>query len=130
VSLPIFEGGRLVAQTAQAKAAYEEQVADYRNTVLTAYQDVEDNLAALRQLRAESDTDAAAVQATRISLQQEQDRYNAGIVTFLDVAVAETAALQAQITAVNIQARRMSASVLLIKALGGGWEYSSASLGR
>ncbi|MGD0490977.1 MAG: efflux transporter outer membrane subunit [Steroidobacteraceae bacterium] len=122
VSLPIFEGGRLVAQTAQAKASYEEQVADYRNTVLTAYQDVEDNLAALRQLQAESNSDAAAVQATSTALQQEQDRYQAGIVTFLDVAVAETAALQAQISAVNIQARRMSSSVLLIKALGGGWQ--------
>jgi outer membrane protein TolC len=122
VSLPIFEGGRLVAQTAQAKASYQEQVADYRNTVLTAYQDVEDNLAALRQLQAESETDAAAVKATGTALQQAQDRYNAGIVTFLEVATAEAAALQAQITAVNIQARRMSASVLLIKALGGGWK--------
>jgi len=130
VSLPIFEGGRLVAQTAQAKATYEEQVADYRNTVLTAYQDVEDNLAALRQLKAESDTDAEAVKATSTALQQAQDRYDAGIVTFLEVATAETAALQAQITAVNIQARRMSASVLLIKALGGGWQAPLAPLSK
>ena len=130
VSLPIFEGGRLVAQTAQAKAAYEEQVADYRNAVITAYQDVEDNLAALRQLQSESDTDAAAVQATRTALQQVQDRYDAGIVTFLEVATAETAALQAQISAVNIQARRMSASVLLIKALGGGWRSPQAQLSK
>jgi NodT family efflux transporter outer membrane factor (OMF) lipoprotein len=129
LSLPIFEGGRLLAQTAQAKAAYEEQVADYRNTVLTAYQDVEDNLAALRDLKAESDTVAEAVKATGTALRQAQDRYNAGIVTFLEVATAETAALQAQITAVNIQARRMSASVLLIKALGGGWQFPLASLG-
>jgi NodT family efflux transporter outer membrane factor (OMF) lipoprotein len=130
VSLPIFEGGRLVAQTAQARATYEEQVADYRNTVLTAYQDVEDNLAALRELKAESDTDAEAVKATSTALQQAQDRYTAGIVTFLEVATAETAALQAQITAVNIQARRMSASVLLIKALGGGWQSPLASLSK
>ena len=130
VSLPIFEGGRLVAQTAQAKAAYDEQVADYRNTVLTAYQDVEDNLAALRQLQAESESDAAAVQATRTALKQAQDRYEAGIVTFLEVSVAETAALQAQVTALSIQARRMSASVLLIKALGGGWQPPLASARR
>ncbi len=130
VSLPIFEGGRLVAQTAQAKAAYEEQVADYRNTVLTAYQDVEDNLAALRLLQAESETDAEAVKATGTALQQAEDRYKAGIVTFLEVATAETAALQAQITAVNIQSRRMSASVLLIKALGGGWQSPPASLSK
>ncbi len=129
VSLPIFEGGRLVAQTAQARATYEEQVADYRNTVLTAYQDVEDNLAALRELKAESETDAEAVKATGTALRQAQDRYNAGIVTFLEVATAETAALQAQISAVNIQARRMSASVLLIKALGGGWQSPLAAFG-
>ncbi|HTB30031.1 MAG TPA: TolC family protein, partial [Steroidobacteraceae bacterium] len=101
-----------------------------RNAVITAYQDVEDNLAALRQLQSESDTDAAAVQATRTALQQAQDRYDAGIVTFLEVATAETAALQAQISAVNIQARRMSASVLLIKALGGGWRSPPAQLSK
>jgi NodT family efflux transporter outer membrane factor (OMF) lipoprotein len=130
VSLPIFEGGRLVAQTAQTKAAYDEQVADYRNAVITAYQDVEDNLAALHHLQSESDTDGAAVQATRTALQQAQDRYNAGIVTFLEVATAETAALQAQIAAVNIQARRMSASILLIKALGGGWQSPQSRLSK
>ena len=62
----------MTGQTAQAKAAYEEQVADYRNAVLTAYQDVEDNLAALRQLEVESETDAAAVQATNTALEQAQ----------------------------------------------------------
>lgn len=121
VSLPLFEGGRLGAQTDQAKAAYAEQVANYRNAVLTAYQDVEDNLAALRQLQAESDTATATVTATGIVLQQAQHRYRAGIVTYLEVASAETAALQAQLAAVNIQMRRMDASVLLVKALGGGW---------
>jgi NodT family efflux transporter outer membrane factor (OMF) lipoprotein len=121
VSLPLFEGGRLVAETDRTKAAYREQVADYRNTVLTAYQDVEDNLAALRELEVESETDAAAVLATGVALKQAQDRYAAGIVTFLEVSTAETAALQAQVAAVTIQARRMSASVLLVKALGGGW---------
>lgn len=125
VSLPLFEGGRLAAQTAQAKAVYREQVAQYRNVVLGAYQDVEDNLAALSRLREESETDAAAVRATRTALQQAQDRYAAGIVTYLEVASAETAALQAELAAVTIQARRMSASVLLIKALGGGWQSPS-----
>jgi outer membrane protein, multidrug efflux system len=125
LSVPLFEGGRLAAQTDQAKSAYDEQVADYRNTVLTAYQDVEDNLAALRQLQAESETDALAVQATATALQQAQDRYGAGIVTYLEVSSAETSALQAQLAAVDIQARRMSASVLLVKALGGGWQADS-----
>jgi NodT family efflux transporter outer membrane factor (OMF) lipoprotein len=125
VSVPIFEGGRLVGETERVKAVYAEQVADYRNTVLTAYQDVEDNLIALRQLAQESETDAAAVLATGVALQQAQDRYRAGIVTFLEVSTAETAALQAQIQAVTIQARRMSASVLLVKALGGGWQSAA-----
>jgi NodT family efflux transporter outer membrane factor (OMF) lipoprotein len=125
ISAPIFEGGRLVAETARVKAVYEEQAADYRNTVLTAYQDVEDNLVALRRLQEESESDAAAVLATGVALKQAQDRYRAGIVTYLEVSTAETAALQAQVQAANIQARRMSASVLLIKALGGGWERTS-----
>jgi NodT family efflux transporter outer membrane factor (OMF) lipoprotein len=125
ISAPIFEGGRLVAETARTKAAYEEQAADYRNTVLTAYQDVEDNLVALRRLQEESESDAAAVLATGVALKQAQDRYRAGIVTYLEVSTAETAALQARVQAANIQARRMSASVLLIKALGGGWDQAS-----
>jgi NodT family efflux transporter outer membrane factor (OMF) lipoprotein len=125
ISAPIFEGGRLVAETARVKAVYQEQAADYRNTVLTAYQDVEDNLVALRRLQEESESDAAAVLATGVALKQAQDRYRAGIVTYLEVSTAETAALQAQVQAANIQSRRMSASVLLIKALGGGWDEAS-----
>jgi outer membrane protein, multidrug efflux system len=121
LALPIFEGGRLVAQTERAKAQYAEQVADYRNTVLTAYQDVEDSLAALRQLEQEAQTVAAAVTAAGVALQQSQYRYSAGAVTYLDVASAETTALQAQLSAANIQTRRLDASIMLIKALGGGW---------
>jgi NodT family efflux transporter outer membrane factor (OMF) lipoprotein len=128
--LPLFEGGRLVAQTARAKAVYSEQVANYRNTVLTAYQDVEDNLAALRQLERESETEAQAVDATGIALEQSQIRYVSGIVTYLEVAASETAALQAQLSAINIRTRRLNAAVLLVKALGGGWREQSASLGR
>jgi outer membrane protein TolC len=116
ITLPLFEGGRMVAQTARAKAAYEEQVATYRNTGLTAYQDVENNLAALRQLQTESETETQAIEATSIALQQSQDRYSAGIVTFLEIATTETAALQAQLSAINIRTRRLNASVLLIKA--------------
>ena len=126
VTLPLFEGGRLRAATARAKALYQEQVADYRNTVLTAYQDVEDNLAALRQLQSESETDEGAVKATATVLDQAQKRYAAGIVTYLEVASAQTAALQAQLAAVTIQSRRMSAAVLLVKALGGGWQTPRA----
>jgi outer membrane protein, multidrug efflux system len=120
--LTLFDAGRHRAQTAQAKAIYDEQVADYRSTVLTAYQQVEDNLAALRQLQQESISEAAAVTATAKALQQAQYRYKAGLVTYLEVATNETTALQAQLSNVTIQMRRMSASVLLVKALGGGWQ--------
>jgi NodT family efflux transporter outer membrane factor (OMF) lipoprotein len=129
VTLPIFEGGRLVAQTERAKALYAEQVATYRNAVLTAYQDVEDNLAALRQLQKESGSEAEAVEATRIALQQSQDRYTAGIVTYLEVSANETASLQAQQSAINIRTRRLTAAIQLIKALGGGWQQGSESAG-
>jgi outer membrane protein TolC len=119
--LTVFDAGRHRAQSAQAMAIYEEQVADYRSTVLTAYQEVEDNLAALRQLQQESVSEAAAVAATATALQQAQYRYKAGLVTYLEVATAQNNALQAQLASVAIQLRRMEASVLLVKALGGGW---------
>jgi NodT family efflux transporter outer membrane factor (OMF) lipoprotein len=124
--LTLFDAGRHRAQTAQAKAVYDEQVADYRGTVLTAYQEVEDNLAALRQLQQESVSETAAVTATGKALQQAQYRYKAGLVTYLEVATTETTALQAQLSNVTIQLRRMNASVLLVKALGGGWQKESS----
>jgi NodT family efflux transporter outer membrane factor (OMF) lipoprotein len=121
-ALTLFDAGRHRAQTAQATAVYDEQVAAYRGTVLTAYQEVEDNLAALRQLQQESASEAAAVTATATALQQAEYRYKAGLVTYLEVAATETVALQSQLSNVNIQLRRMNASVLLVKALGGGWQ--------
>jgi outer membrane protein TolC len=123
--LTVFDAGRHRAQTAQAKAVYDEQVANYRNTVLTAYQEVEDNLAALRQLQQESVSESAAVKATATALEQAQYRYKAGLVTYLEVVTAENTSLQAQLANVAIQLRRMSASVLLVKALGGGWRQGA-----
>jgi NodT family efflux transporter outer membrane factor (OMF) lipoprotein len=128
LAVPIFEGGRLHAQSDRARALYDEQVATYRNTVLAAYQDVEDNLAALRRLEMESQTQAQAVEANAVTLQQAQYRYQAGAVTYLEVSIAETNALQSQLAAVTIQTRRMNASVLLIKALGGGWQHTDVDL--
>jgi outer membrane protein, multidrug efflux system len=127
--LTVFDAGRHRAQSAQAMAIYDEQVADYRSTVLTAYQEVEDNLAALRQLQQESVSQAAAVTATGTALQQAQYRYKAGLVTYLEVVTAENSALQAQLANVTIQLRRMNASVLLVKALGGGWNPTEISSG-
>ncbi len=125
--LTVFDAGRHRAQSAQAKAAYDEQAANYRNAVLTAYQEVEDNLAALRELQRESVSEAAAVKATAMALEQAQYRYKAGLVTYLEVATAENTSLQAQLANVSIQLRRMSASVLLVKALGGGWRSGEPS---
>jgi NodT family efflux transporter outer membrane factor (OMF) lipoprotein len=128
--LTVFDAGRHRAQSAQAHAAFDEQVADYRNTVLGAYRDVEDNLAALRQLQQESATEAAAVTATAQALQQAEYRYKAGLVTYLEVASTENTALQAQLAAATIQQRRMNSSVLLVKALGGGWRSEELAQSR
>lgn len=119
--LTVIDGGLHRAQSAQAHAAYDEQVANYRGTVLTAYQDVEDNLVALRQLRLENLSEAAAVQATQGALEQAKLRYRGGIVTYLEVVTSENAALQARLSAVDIEIRQASSTILLIKALGGDW---------
>jgi NodT family efflux transporter outer membrane factor (OMF) lipoprotein len=119
--LTVFDGGLHAAQSAAAHAAYDEQVANYRGTVLTAFQDVEDNLAALRQLQRESVSQAAAVDATQGALDQANLRYKGGIVTYLEVVATENAALAARLTAVDIEIRRATATVLLVKALGGDW---------
>jgi NodT family efflux transporter outer membrane factor (OMF) lipoprotein len=119
--LTIFDGGLHAAQSAAAHASYDEQVANYRNTVLTAYQDVEDNLAALRQLQLETVSQAAAVKATQGALDQANLRYKGGIVTYLEVVSTQNAALAAGLTAADIDIRRASATVQLVKALGGDW---------
>lgn len=120
--LTLFDAGRHAAQSAAAHAAYDEQVANYRAAVLTAFQDVEDNLAALRQLQRESVSQAAAVTATQGALDQANLRYKGGIVTYLEVVATENAALAARLTAMDIEIRRASATVLLVRALGGDWK--------
>jgi NodT family efflux transporter outer membrane factor (OMF) lipoprotein len=119
--LTVFDAGLHAAQSAQTHASYDEQVANYRTTVLTAFQDVEDNLAALRQLQRESLSQAAAVTATQGALEQANLRYKGGIVTYLEVVSTENAALAARLAAADIEIRRASATVLLVKALGGDW---------
>ena len=120
--MTLFDAGLHAAQSAAAHAAYDEQVANYRGTVLTAYQDVEDNLAALRQLQRESVSQAAAVTATQGALDQANLRYKGGLVTYLEVVSTENAALAAHLAAVDISIRRTNATVLLVKALGGDWQ--------
>ncbi len=124
LSETVFEGGFRRAQTDQARAAYDTTVAIYRQTVLTGFQEVEDNLAALRILKEEGGVQGDAVKAARQSVVVTTNRYNAGTASALDVITVQTIALNDEVTAVNILGRRMSAAVLLIKALGGGWKSS------
>ncbi len=121
----IFTGGLLQARTEQARAAYETAVANYRQTVLTGFQEVEDNLAALRILEQEAVAQEEAVKAAEQFLVIATNQYKAGIVGYLNVIAAQTAALSSRRVALDILGRRMTAAVLLIKALGGGWDVSS-----
>jgi NodT family efflux transporter outer membrane factor (OMF) lipoprotein len=121
-AMPLFEGGKIAALTDEARAAYDQAVASYRQTVLDAYGEVEDNLAALHKLEQEAETQKAATAATQRALAQAGDRYKGGLTTYLDVAVAQDNELQARLASVAIEVRRLNASVQLVKALGGGWE--------
>jgi NodT family efflux transporter outer membrane factor (OMF) lipoprotein len=121
----LYDAGRRHAFTDQAWAAYDANVAAYRQSVLTAFQEVEDNLAGLRILDEESKKQEQAVQSSERSLALSTNRYKGGLVTYLEVVTAQSAALSNERAAVDILLRRMNSSVLLIKALGGGWNVSS-----
>jgi NodT family efflux transporter outer membrane factor (OMF) lipoprotein len=121
----VFDVGRRRAALDQARAAYDQTVASYQQNVLVAYQEVEDNLAALRLLEQEANTEAAAVAAAEHSLDLSKNRYTGGVTTYLEVITAQTTALADERTAVQVSGRRMVDSVLLIKALGGGWDAAS-----
>jgi NodT family efflux transporter outer membrane factor (OMF) lipoprotein len=121
----LFDVGRRHAANDQAKAAYDSAVASYRETVLSAFKDVEDNLAAERVLEQEAGVQVKAVQAAQRSVALSNTRYEGGVTNYLEVITAENAALSDEVTAVNILGRRMASAVLLIEALGGGWDRSS-----
>ncbi|MCU1298300.1 MAG: hypothetical protein JWO91_2578 [Acidobacteriaceae bacterium] len=120
----IFSGGRLHAQLKYQEDAYDNAAANYRQTVLTAFQQVEDQLAALRVLEDEAAVEDRAAKAAEQSLELSTEQYKAGTANYLQVIIAQTAALQAERAVVDILTRRMTASVLLIEALGGGWDTS------
>jgi multidrug efflux system outer membrane protein len=122
LQLPLFTGGANRAQLAQTRAAYDETVAGYRQTVLTAFQEVEDQLAAQRLLQAQLEAEAAALQAAQRTLTIANNRYQAGLVTYLEVAVAQSSALDHERTVVELSGEKLVAAVGLIRALGGGWE--------
>jgi len=121
-SQTLFDGGLRGANVDQSRAAYDATVAAYRQTVLTGFQEVEDNLAAQQILANEAQAQDEAVQAAQQSLAVTMNQYQSGIVSYLNVIVAQTTALTNQRTAVDILGRRLNASVLLVKALGGGWK--------
>jgi len=125
ISETVYDGGLRRGQTAAARAAYDGTVASYRQTVLTGFQEVEDNLAALRILEEEAKAQDEAVKAAKDTVDFTTNQYKGGTVSYLNVLIAQTVALNDEVTAVGIASRRMSASVLLIKALGGGWDASS-----
>jgi NodT family efflux transporter outer membrane factor (OMF) lipoprotein len=122
---PIFDAGRRRANVDQAIAAYDQNVANYRETVLTGFQQVEDNLAALRILENEAQVQERAVLAAQKYLELANTRYTGGVTSYLEVTTAQSAALSDELTAVNILGRRMVDAVTLVQALGGGWDRSS-----
>jgi NodT family efflux transporter outer membrane factor (OMF) lipoprotein len=118
----LFDAGRRHAVTEEARHAYEANVANYRQTVLQAFQEVEDNLSGLRILDSESVAQQRAVDSARRSLSLSTNRYKGGVTTYLEVITAQTTQLANERTAADITTREFAASVQLIKALGGGWD--------
>jgi NodT family efflux transporter outer membrane factor (OMF) lipoprotein len=120
----LFDGGLRQAITDQAIAAYDGTAASYRQTVLNSFQEVEDNLAALRILQQQALVQDEAVKASRLSVELITNQYKAGLVSYLSVVVVQAGALNNETAAAQILASRLTANVLLIKALGGGWDAS------
>jgi outer membrane protein, multidrug efflux system len=122
---PLIAGGRNRARLESAKAAYDENVANYREAALVAFQQVEDALAGLNALATASDSQQRAVSDAGRSLTLANARYTGGLVTYLDVITAQEQVLSNERLATQIQGQRLVTSVLLVKALGGGWDSSS-----
>jgi NodT family efflux transporter outer membrane factor (OMF) lipoprotein len=121
----LFDAGRRRTTSESARANYDGAVATYRQTSLTAFQEVEDNVAALRILENEAQQQQQAVESSEESLQLFTNRYRGGVDTYLQVITAQTIELANERNAIDILRRRLDASVLLIKALGGGWDVSN-----
>ncbi len=121
LTLPIFEGGKLRAGLRFANAAYEEMVASYRQTVLTAFSEVEDNLASQGLLASQYEAESGALLAARKQLEVASNRYRDGLITYLEVATAESTELNIEFSTVQLRGQQLVAAVTLVKSLGGGW---------
>ncbi|NPT59300.1 efflux transporter outer membrane subunit [Paraburkholderia elongata] len=121
LTVPIFDGGRRKGNLANARAVFDEDAANYRQQVLQAFQEVEDNLSDLRILEQQTQTENEAVQASQRAAEISQTQYKDGAVNYLDVIDAERTVLQSQTTAVQLSGVQAAATVNLIRALGGGW---------
>jgi multidrug efflux system outer membrane protein len=122
ITLPLFEGGRLRAGLQLAKATYDEMVATYRQNVLTAFSEVEDNLAAQTLLANQYSAESEALVAARKQLEIVNNQYRDGLITYLEVATAESTALNVEFAATQLRGQQLVATVTLVKALGGGWQ--------
>lgn len=125
----VFDAGKRRAISDQAKATYDETIADYQQAVLSSFQEVEDSLSDLRVLQDEAKTQGDAVAAANRALEQTTNRYKGGLDTYLTVITAQSALLANQRTAVSLLTRQMTSTVLLVKALGGGWNVSQLPSG-
>jgi len=121
---PIIQGGRNRANLAATRAAYEQAVANYRQSVLTAFQEVEDGISNLSTLSQALTTQAQAVADARRALDIANNRYTGGVTTYLDVITAETTLLNSERLETQLLGQQMVSSVYLVKALGGGWDAS------
>lgn len=124
IQFPIFEGGQISANVKQQKAAYEENVANYRQQVLVAFQDVEDSLSSLRYLAQQSEAENRAFESYKKALELTNARYTTGLVSYFDVIQAQSLALGSEQLTVQIEGNRVAGTIRLIKALGGGWSDS------
>ncbi len=127
LSVPVFDGGRRKGNLANARATYDEDAANYRQQVLVAFQEVEDNLSNLRILVDQTQTQADAVKASTRAEHLSSTQYKEGAVTYLDVIDSQRTVLQAQRSAVQLAGAQAVSTVNLIRALGGGWGDLPAS---
>lgn len=126
LALSLFDGGSRAAGIEQASAAYDQSVASYRQTILLAFQEIEDNLAAARFLAQESEAQARALAAARRAREIAENQYRAGVSSALNVVIAQTAELNAESASLGIASRRLQAAVHLYKNAGGRWLAKAA----